>query len=203
MICVLHIMPSHRRGWNVLHYYEGIMIAMASKITSLAIVYSTVCSSYDQRKHQSPASLAFVRGIHRWPVNSPHKGPVTRKMFPFNEVIMETLFHIELYDTIQQAIKRPSQVINISLRGSNIYYHNIYIYYNKDIYLYAQHCECHAKKGEEVLIEHPFRHFWMNILPTFKTHYSHILHCKKTQVLGIRWIYVSIKAFEEHHIYMI
>ena len=42
----------------------------------------------DQRKHQSSASLAFVRGIHRWPVNSPHKGPVTRKMFPFDDVIM-------------------------------------------------------------------------------------------------------------------
>ena len=39
-------------------------------------------------KHQSSASLAFVRGIHRWPVNSPHKGPVTRKMFPFDDVIM-------------------------------------------------------------------------------------------------------------------
>ena len=42
----------------------------------------------DQKKHQSSASLAFVRGIHRWPVNSPHKGPVTRKMFPFGDVIM-------------------------------------------------------------------------------------------------------------------
>ena len=41
-----------------------------------------------QRKHQSSASLAFVRWIHRWPVNSPHKGPVTRKMFPFDDVIM-------------------------------------------------------------------------------------------------------------------
>ena len=39
-------------------------------------------------EHQSSASLAFVRGIHRWPVNSPHKGPVTRKMFPFDDVIM-------------------------------------------------------------------------------------------------------------------
>ena len=39
-------------------------------------------------KHRSSASLAFVRGIHRWPVNSPHKGPVTRKMFPFDDVIM-------------------------------------------------------------------------------------------------------------------
>ena len=43
----------------------------------------------DQRKHQSSASLAFVRGIHRWPVNSPHKGPVTQKMFPFDDVIMK------------------------------------------------------------------------------------------------------------------
>ena len=34
------------------------------------------------------ASLAFARGIHRWPVNSPHKGPVTRKMVPFDDVIM-------------------------------------------------------------------------------------------------------------------
>ena len=42
----------------------------------------------DQRKHQSSASLAFVRGIHRWSVNSPHKWPVTRKMFPFDYVIV-------------------------------------------------------------------------------------------------------------------
>ena len=51
----------------------------------LSIVYSGV----DQRKHQSSTSLAFVRGIHRdrW-INSPHKGPVTRKMFPFDDVIM-------------------------------------------------------------------------------------------------------------------
>ena len=53
-----------------------------------AIVYSTVHSGADQRKYQSPASLAFVWGIHRWPVNSPHKWPVTRKMFPFDDVIM-------------------------------------------------------------------------------------------------------------------
>ena len=64
------------------------MSAMSSQITSFTIVYSTVYSGADQRKHQSSASLAFVRGIHRWPVNSPHKGPVTRKMFPFDDVIM-------------------------------------------------------------------------------------------------------------------
>ena len=64
----------------------------ASQITSLTIVYSTVYSDADQRKHQSSASLAFVRGIHRGPVNSPHKWPVTRKMFPFDDVIMTYQF---------------------------------------------------------------------------------------------------------------
>ena len=63
------------------------MGAIASQITSLTIVYSTVYSDADQRKHQSSASLAFVRGIRRGPVNSPHKWPVTRKMFPFDDVI--------------------------------------------------------------------------------------------------------------------
>ena len=70
------------------HYSDIIMGAMASQITSLTIVYSTVYSGADHRKHQSSASLAFVRGIHRRPVNSPHKWPVTRKMFPFDDVIM-------------------------------------------------------------------------------------------------------------------
>ena len=66
------------------------MGAMVSQIISLTIVYSTVYSSAGQGKHQSSASLAFVHGIHRWPVNSPHKWAVTRKMFPFDDVIMVT-----------------------------------------------------------------------------------------------------------------
>ena len=73
--------------WND-HYDNAIMGAMASQITSLRIVYSTVYSGADQSKHQSSASLAFLWGIHRGPVNSPHKWPVTRKMFPFDDVIM-------------------------------------------------------------------------------------------------------------------
>ena len=64
------------------------MGVIAYQITSLTMVYSTVDSGADQSKHQSSASLAFVRGIHRGPVNSPHKWPVTRKMFPFDDVIM-------------------------------------------------------------------------------------------------------------------
>ena len=64
------------------------MDSIASQITSLTIVYSNVYSGADQSKHQSSASLAFVWGIHRGPVNSPHKWPVTRKIFPFDDVIM-------------------------------------------------------------------------------------------------------------------
>ena len=73
------------------HYDDVIMSTLASKITSLKVVYSTIYSGADQSKHQSSASLAFVWGIHRGPVNSPHKWPVTRKMFPFDDVIMRIL----------------------------------------------------------------------------------------------------------------
>ena len=64
------------------------MSAMASQTTGVSTVCSAVCSNTDQRKYQSSASLAFVRGIHRWPVNSPHKGPVSLKVFLFDDVIM-------------------------------------------------------------------------------------------------------------------
>ena len=74
--------------FSVFHYSDVRMGAIASQITSLAIVYSTVYSDADQRKHQSSASLAFVWGIHRGPMNSPHRGSVTRKMFPSDDVIV-------------------------------------------------------------------------------------------------------------------
>ena len=62
------------------HYTDVIMGTIASQITSPTIVNTIVYSDADQRKHQSSASLA--------PVNSPHKWPVTRKMFPFDDVII-------------------------------------------------------------------------------------------------------------------
>ena len=71
------------------HYGDVIMGALASQITSLTVVYSTVYSDADQRKYQSSVSLAFVRVIQRGPVNSPHKWPLTRKAFPFDDVIMK------------------------------------------------------------------------------------------------------------------
>ena len=64
------------------------MCAVASQITGVSIVCSSVCWSVDQRIQQYPASMPFVRGIHRWPVHYPHKWPVTGKMFPFDDVIM-------------------------------------------------------------------------------------------------------------------
>ena len=77
-----------RPSARLLHYDDVIMGTIASLITSLTVVYSTVYSDADQRKHQSSASLAIVWGIHRGPVNSPHQWPVTRKMFPYDDVIM-------------------------------------------------------------------------------------------------------------------
>ena len=81
-----------------MHYCDAIMGTVASQITSLTIVYTIVYSDADQSKYQSSASLAFVWGIHRSPVNSPHKWPVTRKMFPFDDVIM--------YDVIPRYIMK-------------------------------------------------------------------------------------------------
>ena len=68
------------------HCSDVILSSLASQITGVSIVYSTVCSCVDHRIRHSSASLAFMRRIHRWPVNCPHKGPVTRKMFPFDDV---------------------------------------------------------------------------------------------------------------------
>ena len=70
-------------------YCDSIMGTVESLITSLTIVYTTVYSDADQSKLQSSASLAFVWGIHWGQVNSLHKWPVTWKMFPFDDVIME------------------------------------------------------------------------------------------------------------------
>ena len=90
------------------------MGAMASQITSLTSVYSTVHSVADQRKHQTSALLAFVRGIHRWPVNSSHKGPVTRKMFPFDDVIMNWSFASCAHHNVSTPTPNMKSAVSIS-----------------------------------------------------------------------------------------
>ena len=83
------------------HYCDVIMGAMAFQITSLTTVYSPVYSGADQIRYQSSASLAFVRGIHRWPVNSSHKWPVTRNFFhlmtsPWRPIFVVCGFPLEI-----------------------------------------------------------------------------------------------------------
>ena len=85
---------------TLFHYDDVIMDWIASQITSLPVVCSIVYSGVNQRKHQSSASLAFVREIHRGPVNFPHKWPVTRKMFPFDDVIMCYIILIPMIQAI-------------------------------------------------------------------------------------------------------
>ena len=101
--------------------------AMASQITSLAIIYSTVYSGADQRKHQNSASLAFVWAIHQGPVNSPHKWPVMRKMFPFDDVIMTYQLYTVSISWDIQCTSTCTNIINISLikvEIINYYYFN-------------------------------------------------------------------------------
>ena len=120
---------------------------MASQITSLTIVCSTVNSGADQRKYQRCASLAFVRGFHREPVNSPHKWPVTRKMFPFGDVIMVwgniaylstemglSGINWESVATNMQTIYNVNPIISLAIKDLEPPAHFIQKYIVRDIY---------------------------------------------------------------------
>ena len=82
----------HINVWGVFHYTDVIMSMIASQITSLAVVYSMVYSGADQRKTSKLRVTGLCAGNSPGPVKSPHKGPVTRKMFPFDDVIMYVRF---------------------------------------------------------------------------------------------------------------
>ena len=109
------------------HYDDVIMGAMASQIISLTIVYSTVYSDAHQGKHQSSASLAFVWGIHRGPVNSPHKWPVTRKMSPFDDVII-CARKVTLNDMADWQVANQNKTQK-NLHRMNNYWHIFYTHY--------------------------------------------------------------------------
>ena len=98
--------------FSIHKYCDVIMSSMASQSTGVSIVYITICSNADQRKHQSSASLAFVRGIHRWAVNSRHKGSVTRKMFSFDDGVM----------MLRHSDRQSSARICIMITGFSIYF---------------------------------------------------------------------------------
>ena len=97
MQVLVAIWPTKSSFWvaNLCALYNDFIVSvMASQITGVSIVCSIVGSGADQRKHQSSASLAFVWGIHRWPVNYLHKSPVPRKMFIIDDVIMVPMCHL-------------------------------------------------------------------------------------------------------------
>ena len=113
-------------------YSDVLMNAMASQITSISIVRPTVCSGAD-KKHQSSVSSAFVRGIHRWPVDSPHKWPVTRKMFPFDDVIMCDNWWY-MYATLSLAF----EMVHVSI----LFYISFIGFINRDIYVKVLKNKC-------------------------------------------------------------
>ena len=103
------------------HYGDVTRSTMASQITSLTIVYSTVIQAKIKKTQQSSASLAFVRGIHRSPVNSPHKWPVTRKMFPSDGAPQNSLVYREVShynDVIMSAM--ASQITGVPIVCSTV-----------------------------------------------------------------------------------
>ena len=142
------------------------MGAMASQINSLTIVCTNVCSGTDQRKHQSSASLAFVRGIHRWPVNFPHKWPVTRKMFPFDDVIMqnrqpwclmgniayliEILEHFANVSGLENYCMLLKYYANNSNYNTSMQHIRFYSWDTRKITIIPQYCTCHD--GSVVII---------------------------------------------------
>ena len=112
-IKIIEIMHSIHADWD--HYSDVIVGAVAFQITSLKMVYSTVYSGADQRKHQHSASLADGRGIYRWPVNSTHKGTVTRKISPFDNVIMTREYSQNATDVMWSVWAERSQREGVNL----------------------------------------------------------------------------------------
>ena len=129
------------------------MGAIASQITSLTIVCSIVYSDADQRKHQSSASLAFVRGIHRSPVNSPHKWPVTRKCFH-----LMTSSWINPYTTIHRFWYRNRILSAEKYRLGDILLTKVFFRYIMSKFLFSIDCKSHCIPTEPGDYVH---HFFM------------------------------------------
>ena len=139
------------------------MGAIASQITSLTVIYSTVYSDAGQRKHQSSTSVTFVRGIHRWPINYPHKGPVTRKIFPFDDVIIFNensgcaQRYMETYETFVLCILFSNQNADKSgFMVSNEFYDISLIHaLNENVLFVLPFCCTHSEKCDFCIILRP------------------------------------------------
>ena len=138
------------------------MNAMASQIIGVSIVCSTVCSGADQRKHQSSASPDFARGIHRWPLNSPHKRTVTQKMSPFDYVIVECKWVVDTWFKGRMPEQYPQ--VNTSLTK----------------------CEIRSLIGSQTSTVQPLK-FGMDKL----FHYTLYWAWDYITMLGVKWIHVG------------
>ena len=156
------------------------MGVIASQITSLAIVYLTVYSKADQIKHQSSASLAFVRGIHWGPVNYPHKWPVTRKMFPFDDVIMFG------WDLVQPQVENGPWImadftpVEPLIKGTSILKTSMFL-------VSSCHCLCLIQSSRVLTWEEDFLHERPWILPWIKSMsnlFDIIIHMITSQLSG-------------------
>ena len=178
------------------------MTMLASQITSLTVVYSIVYSGVNQRKHQSSASPAFVREIHRGPVNFPHKWPVTRKMFPFDDVIMILQWSIFFLVVITMPLFRSfltfwnhqntalplniTLIWQVSLHFSRCYW--IMVFWFDIIFnlltagkpsVTSQYCSiwCHVAKAPG----HQNQQYWLNIGST----YLCLAACARTSAITV------------------
>ena len=103
----LYKIPLAHASFPLAHWakFSLALVSGRALVFQSVFVYSIVHSGADQRKHQNSGSLAFVQGIHRWPVNSPHKWPVTRKMFSFDDITVEqTMETPMIWNAIAQLI---------------------------------------------------------------------------------------------------
>ena len=117
------------------HYSDAIMSRVVSQITAVSIVYSIICSSADQIKHQSSASPTFVRGIHRWPEDSPYKGPV-RRNFISDDVIMWFPPHLLIRAKFANPIQRNT---DSTITSKWIWQHNTNVRYYSSILVLSFH----------------------------------------------------------------
>ena len=141
------------------------MSAMASQITGISMVCWTVCSGTDQRKHQRSASLPYVRGIQQWPMNSPHKWPVTRKMFPFDDVIMGywQMLGESLTWVPGERFQNTYELLNVkALENSNLYKNQILQCMSKIFCVKFQkvHLKFHSKYLTHTLKNDKFIQCW-------------------------------------------
>ena len=97
---------------------------------------------FRRRSKNSSASLAFVGGIHRSPVNSPHNRPVTRKKFPFDDVIMIPSGYIRfVFDGVMAFMSAAFvHIVLIVFRCASLPFHQLrsYIWYTADCYTHNQ-----------------------------------------------------------------